>query len=269
MLAAFALAASMLAFATTSTDEAKAYRFSPGIPAPTVQGVPSTSRGGLILANLSATTSSRVHVEFFCAIDGGAIFDCNQFSGPTCVRFAAGQHTCSAAYIQAKLPEGMHKLAFRTGLCDQVSKADCAEYDWYLGDPYSADVVYDFTPPIATILNPNAGPTAKRPLLNRKNLVFEFSSNEPGTFDCRLGTSQLGPCSSPYVLEHPLRNKTYQFRVVAVDASGNRSKTVAKTFSVDIFKPKHCSRKKGAAKNSCKRKNAAAKKRWKRKHRLR
>lgn len=149
-------------------------------------------------------------------------------------------------------------------------RIDCAtESDWFLGEPHIANVVFDYTRPVATILNQTAPPTTRKPLLTRKKPVFEFASNEPGTFECRLGTTTLGPCTSPFVLDYPLKNKTYQFRVIATDVGGNISQTAVKSFAVDVFTPKKCGRKKGSAKVRCKRQNAAAKKRWKRKYDLR
>lgn len=264
------LFAAVCVILVVSAGDARAYNLGSG-PAPTVTGVPAGFNGMSFRPGFSTTTNSLHHVDFFCAVNDGPIFDCDGTSTPVCTAATTpGQHTCSSSYHQSRLPEGTHKFAFYAGQCDEVSRVDCdAESDWFLGIPHVASVVFDYTAPVATILNPNAAPTKRKPMLKRSRPVFEFSSNEAASFECFLGSTSLGVCTSPYKLMYPLKNKTYEFRVRARDVAGNFSPRAVKVFSVDVFQPKNCARRSSAAKKKCKKQNSAAKKRWKRKHGLR
>ena len=58
-------------------------------------------------------------------------------------------------------------------------------------------------------------------------------SNEPGsTFICRVDAGPFRPCSSPYTLP-PLSNGAHIFYVKAIDAPGNESQIVSRSFTVD------------------------------------
>jgi PKD repeat protein len=65
---------------------------------------------------------------------------------------------------------------------------------------------------------------------------FVFSSNEPGTFECRLDEGEWAACTSPHPVAAP--DGEHTFAVRAVDAAGNRDASPAtRTFVVDSTAP--------------------------------
>jgi hypothetical protein len=65
---------------------------------------------------------------------------------------------------------------------------------------------------------------------------FTFTSNEPGTFECRLTTATFVPCASPFEPAAPLSDGSYTFRVRAKDPAGNVDPSPATfAFEVNVF----------------------------------
>jgi hypothetical protein len=88
-------------------------------------------------------------------------------------------------------------------------------------------------PPRASITSgPSAGGST-----NDRTPSFSFASDEPGsTFQCRVNASAFKSCSSPHTLA-PLADGTRTFSVKAIDAPGNESAVVSRTFTVDTQAP--------------------------------
>lgn len=55
---------------------------------------------------------------------------------------------------------------------------------------------------------------------------FQFTSSEPGTFECRLDNAAFAACASPFVAEM-LPDRIYTFQARARDVAGNRDATPA------------------------------------------
>ncbi len=67
--------------------------------------------------------------------------------------------------------------------------------------------------------------------------TFSFTSNEAGsTFVCRIDGGAYKPCSSPYTTP-ALSNGGHIFYVKAIDAPGNESNVVWRSFTVDTVAP--------------------------------
>ena len=91
----------------------------------------------------------------------------------------------------------------------------------------------DTTPPAASI---NAGPS-QGALINDPTPGFSFSSSEPGsTFACRIDAGSSAPCASPYTAPR-LAQGPHSFSVEAIDAAGNESSVVSRSFTVDSRAP--------------------------------
>jgi Glycosyl hydrolase catalytic core len=90
------------------------------------------------------------------------------------------------------------------------------------------------TPPVASI---TAGPS-QGGFTNDPTPTFKFASNEPGsTFVCRFDANSFKLCSSPFTRVSPLPNGAHTFSVKAIDAPGNPSAVVSRSFTVDTIAP--------------------------------
>jgi putative glycosyl hydrolase len=88
------------------------------------------------------------------------------------------------------------------------------------------------TRPVASI---SGGPSAGS-FTNDSTPTFSFASNEAGsTFVCRYDSSPFTACSSPYT--RSLANGAHTFSVKAIDAPGNESLIVSRSFTVDTVPP--------------------------------
>jgi Big-like domain-containing protein/putative glycosyl hydrolase len=92
----------------------------------------------------------------------------------------------------------------------------------------------DTTPPNASITSgPLAGGTTADP-----TPTFRFSSSEAGsTFQCRFGAQVFARCASPFTPSSRLFDGRHQFSVRAVDAAGNVSAMLSRSFTVDTSAP--------------------------------
>jgi hypothetical protein len=90
------------------------------------------------------------------------------------------------------------------------------------------------TPPQASI---TSGP-AQGGFTKDSTPSFSFASNEPGsTFTCHFDAQPFSPCSSPLTRALPLSNGAHAFYVKAIDAPGNESAVVSRSFTVDTVAP--------------------------------
>jgi hypothetical protein len=83
-----------------------------------------------------------------------------------------------------------------------------------------AETTPDTTPPETTITSGPSGTT------NSTSATFEFSANEPSTFECSLDDGGFATCSSPESYTG-LGEGSHSFRVRATDAAGNTDPTAA------------------------------------------
>jgi hypothetical protein len=83
-----------------------------------------------------------------------------------------------------------------------------------------ADTTPDTTPPETTITSGPSGTT------NSTSATFEFSANEPSTFECSFDGGAFATCASPQSYTG-LGDGSHTFRVRATDAAGNTDPTAA------------------------------------------
>jgi hypothetical protein len=93
----------------------------------------------------------------------------------------------------------------------------------------------DVTPPTATLWSgPREGSAIKK-----ATPTFMFRSSEPGsTFKCGFGAKALLPCTSPMTPSPPLTEGPHTFVVRAIDAAGNLSAAMSRSFTVDTVPPR-------------------------------
>jgi len=96
-------------------------------------------------------------------------------------------------------------------------------------DPDIASCTPDTTPPDTTITK---YPKAKT---RKKQATFEFTSTEPGSFECSLDGAPFASCTSPDTLK--VKKGKHSFAVRAKDAVGNVDPTPA-TFNWKVKKKK-------------------------------
>jgi hypothetical protein len=132
----------------------------------------------------------------FAASPAGAHFACKLDR--------AGWKPCSSPKKYAGLSQGKHTFrvrAVKDGVADPT--------------PATRSFTVDSVRPNTTILGGPSGTTGE------PSPSFTFSSNEKGTFQCRLGAGAFAPCTSPFTPASPLSDADYVFRVRARDKAGN------------------------------------------------
>jgi hypothetical protein len=90
------------------------------------------------------------------------------------------------------------------------------------------------TPPVASI---TSGPS-EGSLTRDATPTLGFDSTENGsTFQCRFDGQSFFPCPSPFTRGSPLSDGTHTFFVKAIDAPGNESAVVSRSFTIDAHAP--------------------------------
>ena len=93
----------------------------------------------------------------------------------------------------------------------------------------------DATAPTASITK---GPR-QGALTNNPTPAFALASSEAGsTFVCRIDAGPLKQCATPFKAPR-LSNGPHSFSVKAINAAGNESATVSRSFTVDALPPPH------------------------------
>ena len=132
-----------------------------------------------------------------------------------------GRTPCTSPHQAGPLGDGEH--TFRVRGVDQAGN---------IGPDSSPRVVFvdDDAPDTAFAATPPD-------LGNSATVVHAFDSGEAATFECRLGTGDWRPCTSPHTTPD-LADGTYAFAVRAVDLAGNVDQTPAvDDFRVDTAPP--------------------------------
>jgi hypothetical protein len=123
----------------------------------------------------------------------------------------------------------------KAGTCSFCGSAGLLRYDRTTKPAYSTfrGFTAETTPPQASITaGPGQGSFTKDPTPS-----FTFTSNEPGsTFVCRVDAGAFKPCGSPYTTPL-LADGIHAFSVKAIDAPGNESQIVSRSFTVDTHAP--------------------------------
>jgi hypothetical protein len=135
-------------------------------------------------------------VTFRFASVAGATFQCKLD--------ARGWSQCSSPTIYRRLAQGRHTFrvrAVKNGVRDPT--------------PATRGFTVDSIKPNTTILGGPSGSTGA------PSPSFTFSSDEKGTFQCKLGTVAYAPCTSPFTPASPLQDADYVFQVRARDKAGN------------------------------------------------
>jgi hypothetical protein len=120
--------------------------------------------------------------------------------------------------------------------CQICGTAGLLQYDRTPKPAYNAFTGFtaETTPPVASI----TGGPSQGSFIKNSIPTFSFASNEPGsTFACRFDASYFTTCSSPHTRGSPLPDGGHSFSVKAIDAPGNESAIVSRSFTVDTVPP--------------------------------
>jgi hypothetical protein len=109
--------------------------------------------------------------------------------------------------------------------CEDFCSFEASFDDLYL----EAETIADSTPPETTITSGPSGTT------NSTSATFEFTADEPSTFECSLDAAAFAPCTSPKAYTG-LAEGPHSFAVQATDDSGNTDPTPA-VGSWSVFTP--------------------------------
>jgi RTX calcium-binding nonapeptide repeat (4 copies)/NHL repeat len=166
-----------------------------------------------ITSGPSGLTSDSTPTFAFSSSETGSTFQCKVDSDP----YAA----CNSPKTTGSLADGMHTFYVRA--TDRASNTDTT--------PASRTFTVDVAAPQTTINSGPSGPT------DDATPTFNFSSSEPGSFECRIDSGSYGSCSSPNTITS-LADGSHTFDVRATDVYGLADPTPAsRTFTVDTVPP--------------------------------
>ena len=143
-----------------------------------------------------------------CRVDAAPFGPCDSFSQHTTAPLGAGIHTFRVRPLDfSGNPLPATVLSFPDNSAPTAS--------FLPSSPANGSTVFDSTP------------------------TFEFASNEPGTFECRLDGRAAVACASPWTLkpEDALSDAVHTLNVVAIDEAGNRSAAIQRSFTVEAAIP--------------------------------
>ena len=146
-------------------------------------------------------TASEQGTTFECSLDG-ALFS-----------------QCVSPKAYGGLADGQHRFSVRA-IDSSTNTGPEASHAWRI----------DTRPPRAVV---PAGPPA---VANSRSATFTFSADEPSTFQCRLDTGGLVPCSSPASYQN-LGEGTHTFVAVPTDAIGNIGASASYSWTIDVTAP--------------------------------
>lgn len=160
-----------------------------------------------------ARTNVRAPTFTFTSTEPGSSFTCKVGSGAFV--------SCTSPYTTPTLSDGTH--TFFVIATDVAGNSDPfpAQYTWVL----------DTVAPNTTItVNPTNPSNVTSP-------QFQFTSDEPGTFRCKLDSGTAAPCTSPMTVTISGEG-THTFEVTAIDVAGTADPTPAVyTWTLDTIAP--------------------------------
>ena len=169
-------------------------------------------------ANGSSTSSTSASFSFTgtdnISLPGNLTFECQLDGGSF--------STCTSSISYSSLTAGSHTFAVRAK--DQAGNTDAT--------PDTRTWTVDTTAPDTTITGGPANASTSGP-----SVSFSFSSNETGTFECKLDGGSFASCTSPKTYSG-LTDGSHTFAVRAVDQAGNTDATPdSRTWTVDATGP--------------------------------
>ena len=166
--------------------------------APAAAAAPQTT----IVSGPSGLIASRSAAFGFKSSLRGSTFQCKLDAG----KWAA----CTSPKKYSSLRQGSHTFNVRARKNGSVDRT-----------PATRTFTVDTVKPQTTI---TGTPVFDR--ITDHGATFQFTSNEAGSFECRLNAAAFAPCVSPHVPEL-LPDTIYTFQVRARDAAGNADATPA------------------------------------------
>jgi hypothetical protein len=158
-----------------------------------------------ITSGPSGLTNSKKATFKFTSDARGATFECS-LDGKKWIE-------CDSPKKYSKLKQGAHEFEVRARKGHGID-----------GSPALRDFIIDTKAPDTTI---TGGPEGAGAVTYDRTPTITFSSNEPGTFECKLQGIEFVACESPFTPATDLPDGPYTFEVRARDVAGNLDKTPA------------------------------------------
>lgn len=165
---------------------------------PAAAAAPQTT----ILSGPSGLSASRSATFRFKSSLTSSTFQCKLNAG--------NWSKCASPKEYTSLAQGSHTFRVRARKNGAVDRT-----------PATRTFTVDTVKPETTITD---APLAR--IIHDGSPSFQFTSSEPGTFECRLDNAAFAACASPFLPEL-LPDRIYTFQVRARDVAGNRDATPA------------------------------------------
>jgi hypothetical protein len=164
----------------------------------------------IVTAPPAATNSTSASFTF-TASEQGTTFECS-LDGTLFTQ-------CTSPQTYGGLPDGPHRFAVRA-VDSNTNTGPEVFHAWRV----------DARAPSAAVAS---GPPG---LANSRSATFTFSADEPSSFQCRLDSGVLAPCTSPASYQN-VSDGAHTFVVVPTDAVGNPGASAAYGWTVDATAP--------------------------------
>ncbi|MEZ5100164.1 MAG: Ig-like domain-containing protein [Thermoleophilia bacterium] len=167
----------------------------------------------LLAGPSSPTNDADPTFQFTSTEPSGDSFECKVDAGAF--------QSCTSPFTTSTLADGSHTVSIRA--TDAAGNTDPS--------PVASTFTVDTVDPATTITAEPTTPT------NDETATFEFTSDEPATFECRVGGAAFASCTSPFTTA-PLGEGVHTFQARAIDAAGNIDQTPSsRTITVDLTAP--------------------------------
>ena len=159
------------------------------------------------------TTSTEAIFTFSSPSDSEATFECKLDDGEW--------EACQSGIAYIELTDGSH--TFSTRAQDLAGNIDPtpSEYNWLI----------DITGPVTLITSKPMDPT------NSIDAVFEWSTDETSTSECKLDDGEWEACQSPKTYLNLEQNTNHAFEVRSTDDLGNLGAADVWTWGIDTINP--------------------------------
>ena len=162
---------------------------------------------------LDPTTSTEATFTFSSPSDTEATFECKLDDGEW--------EVCESGLTYIELTDGSHTFSTRSqDLAGNIDPTP-SEYSWLI----------DITGPVTSITSAPMDPT------NSIDAVFEWSTDESSTSECKLDDGEWESCTSPKTYLNLEQNSNHTFEVRSTDDLGNLGAADAWTWSIDTINP--------------------------------